>query len=142
MSKTLLSLAFALAAAGVGAADEAEKDLKKLVGTWETVSQTNDGKKMPFDEVKDSTVVITADGKWEALKGGTVFLKGTVKLDPSKSPKTADWAIEGTEMVVPGIYEVDGDNWKHCFAMSERPKAFESKENSGVTYIVFKRVKR
>ena len=35
----------------------------------------------------------------QALKDGTVYLKGSVKLDPSKSPKAADWAIEGTDMI-------------------------------------------
>ena len=142
MSKEILSLAVVLAVAGFTAADDAEKDLKKLTGTWQSVSHSADGKKMTDDEIKGMTIVIDAAGKWEALKDGTVALKGTVKLDPSKSPKSADWAIDGTDMVVPGIYEVDGDNWKHCFHLTERPKAFESKENSGVNYVVLKRVKK
>jgi len=142
MSNVLLSLALVLSVAGIASADEAEKDLKKLVGTWQTVSNVADGKKVAVDEVKGMTIVIDAAGKWQALNDGTAFLKGTVKLDPSKSPKAADWAIDGTDMVVPGIYEVDGDTFKHCFAMTERPKAFESKEGSGVNYSVLKRVKK
>src|SRR5262245_26726163 len=142
MMKSLLALTLAFAAAGTLAADEAEKDLKTLVGTWEEVSQVADGKKKSADEIKGSTVVITADGKWEALKDGSVFLKGSVKLDPSKSPRAADWKVEGFEKPVLGIYEVDGDTWKHCFAIDKRPTEFASKEGSGVTYIVLKRVKK
>ena len=41
-----------------------------------------------------------------------------------------------------GIYEVNGDTWKHCFALDKRPTEFGSKEGSGVTYIVLKRVKK
>ena len=142
MTKLLLSLAVVLAAAGLGAGDDAEKDLKKLTGTWEEVSHVADGKAMAADELKGMTVVIDASGKWEAFKDGTSFLKGTSKLDPAKKPKAADWAIDGTDMVAKSIYEVDGDTWKHCFSLTERPTAFESKEGSGVHYVVLKRVKK
>ena len=142
MKKLLLSLAVVLAAAGLGAGDDAEKDLKKLTGTWEEVSHVADGKAMAADELKGTTVVIEASGKWEAFKGGTSIVKGTGKLDPAKTPKAADWAIDGTDMVAKGIYEVDGDTWKHCFSLTERPTAFESKEGSGVHYVVLKRVKK
>src|SRR5262245_28333254 len=114
MTKILLSLSLLFAATASVAADEAAKDLKKLVGTWQEVSHIADGKELPADDIKSSTVVIDAKGNWEALKDGTVFLKGSVKLDPSKSPRAADWSIEGMEKPVLGIYEVDGDKWKHC----------------------------
>jgi uncharacterized protein (TIGR03067 family) len=142
MKKHLLSLAVVLAAAGAGVGDDAEKDLKKLTGTWEEVSHTADGKAKPADEVKGTTVVIDAAGKWEAFKDGTSLLKGTVKLDPAQKPRAADWAIDGTDMVAKGIYEVDGDTWKHCFSLTARPTEFGSKEGSGVYYIVLKRVKK
>ena len=142
MKKLLLSLAVVLTAAGVGTGDDAEKDLKQLAGTWEEVSHTADGKAKTADEVKGRTVVIDATGKWEAFHDGTSVLKGTVKLDPAKKPKAADWAIEGSDMVAKGIYEVDGDTWKHCFSLTERPTEFGSKEGSGVYYIVLKRVKK
>jgi uncharacterized protein (TIGR03067 family) len=142
MKKLLLSLAVVLTAAGMGIGDDAEKDLKKLTGTWEEVSHVADGKAMTADEVKGTTVVIDASGKWEAFKDGTSIIKGTGKLDPAQKPKAADWAIEGSDMVAKGIYEVDGDTWKHCFSLTERPTAFESKEGSGVHYVVLKRVKK
>jgi uncharacterized protein (TIGR03067 family) len=142
MTKSLLSLALAFAFSGIAVADDAEKDLKKLVGTWREISHTADGKELPADEIKDSTVVIDEKGNWQALKDGAVILKGTGKLDPSKSPRAADWTVEGFDMPVLGIYEVDGDTWKHCFATGKRPTEFASKEGSGVNYIVLKRVKK
>jgi uncharacterized protein (TIGR03067 family) len=142
MTKNLLSLAIVLTAAGLGVGDDAEKDLKKLAGTWEEVSHIEDGKAKTADEVKGLTVVIEASGKWEAFKDGTSLVKGTGKLDPAKKPKAADWAIEGTDMVAKGIYEVDGDTWKHCFSLTERPTEFASKEGSGAHYVVLKRVKK
>jgi uncharacterized protein (TIGR03067 family) len=142
MKKTVLTLSVVLSLTGFAFADDAEKDLKKLVGTWQTVSHTADGKETPADMNKGSTVIIDASGKWQALKDGTVVLKGTVKLDPSKSPKAADWSVDDTDIVAKGIYEVDGDNWKHCFSLTERPKAFESKDGSGATNVVLKRIKK
>src|SRR5262245_39930597 len=142
MAKLLLSLAGLLTAAGLGVGDDAADDLKKLTGTWEEVSHTADGKAKTADEVKGRTVVIDAAGKWEAFQDGTSILKGTVKLDPAKKPRAADWAIDGSDMVAKGIYEVDGDNWKHCFSLTERTKEYGSKEGSGVYYIVLKRVKK
>jgi uncharacterized protein (TIGR03067 family) len=142
MTKHLLSLAVVLTAAGLGTGDDAADDLKKLTGTWEEVSHTADGKAKPADEVKGRTVVIDAAGKWEAFQDGTSILKGTVKLDPAKKPRAADWTIEGSDMVAKGVYEVDGDTWKHCFSLADRPTEFGSKEGSGVYYIVLKRVKK
>jgi uncharacterized protein (TIGR03067 family) len=106
------------------------------------VSHIADGKAKTAEELKGHTVVIDASGKWEAFKDGTSLLKGTVKLDPAKKPKAADWAIEGSDMMAKGIYEVDGDTWKHCFSLTELPTEFGSKEGSGVYYIVLKRVKK
>ncbi len=142
MSKRLLSLTVVLAATGLGIGDDAEKDLKKFVGTWEEVSHVVNGKARSAEEVKGSTVVVDAAGKWEYFEDGVSQLKGTVKLDPSKKPKSADWAIEGSDMVAKGIYDVDGDTWKHCFAFAERPKEFDSKEGSEVYNVVLKRVKK
>jgi len=142
MKKLLLSVAVVLTAASLGTGDDAEKDLKKLTGTWEEVSHVADGRAMTAGEVKGATVVIEASGKWEAFKDGTSIVKGTGKLDPAKKPKAADWAIEGSDMVAKGIYEVDGDTWRHCFSLAERPTEFGSKEGSGVHYVVLKRVKK
>jgi uncharacterized protein (TIGR03067 family) len=142
MTKALLSLTLVFVIAGTLRADDAEKDLMKLVGTWQEVSNISDGKERAEADVKSSTVVIDASGKWEALKDGTVYLKGSVKLDPSKKPRAAEWTVEGFDKPVLGIYDVDGDTWKHCFAMDKRPTEFGSKEGSGVTYIVLKRVKK
>ena len=67
-------------------------------------------------------------------------------LDPSKTPKAADWTIttegELKGKTALGIYDVDKDTWKHCFGFDKRPEKFESKEGSKVTNAVLKRVKK
>ena len=148
MKTALLALAALTAAAAATAKDDgqAKKDLQALAGTWEYASQVEDGKETEKDMLKGVTVTITAEGKWEVKKDGTVFLEGTMKLDPSKKPKAADWTIttEGDlkGKTALGIYDVDKDTWKHCFGFDKRPEKFESKEGSKVTNAVLKRVKK
>ena len=142
--KTALLVLAALTAAT--AEDQAKKDLKPLVGTWEYVSQVDDGKETGKDMLTGVRVTVTAEGEWELKKDDTPILEGTAKLDPSKKPKAADWMVttEGDlkGKVALGIYDVDGDTWKHCFSFDKRPEKFESKEGSKVTNAVLKRVKK
>jgi uncharacterized protein (TIGR03067 family) len=148
MRTALLAVAALAATAAALAKDEdqAKKDLKALEGAWQYTAQTEDGKEADKEKIKAVTVVITADGKWEAKHEGKTFLEGTVKLDPSKKPKAADWKIttEGDfkDKVALGIYDVDRDTWKHCFSFDKRPEKFESKEGSKVTNAVLKRMKK
>ena len=148
MKTGLLALVTLAATAAAFAADDdqAKKDMKALAGTWQYTSQVDNGKEADREKVKAVTVTITADGKWQAKHEDKVFLEGTVKIDPSKKPKAADWTIttEGDlkGKVALGIYDVDLDTWKHCFALDKRPQKFESKEGSQVTNAVLQRVKK
>jgi uncharacterized protein (TIGR03067 family) len=145
--KTALLALVGVAATAVAFADDAQvkKDMKALTGTWQYTSQVEDGKDTDKEQLRAVTVTITADGKWEAKHEGKVFLEGTVKIDPSKMPKAADWKIttEGDlkGRTALGIYDVDKDTFKHCFGFDKRPGKFESKEGSKVTNAVLKRVK-
>lgn len=74
------------------------------------------------------------------------FPEGTVRLDPSKRPKAADWTI-ATEgdlkgKTALGIYDVDEDTWRHCFAFDKRHDKFEAKEGTKAANAGLKRVKK
>lgn len=147
MKTAVLALVAVTTTATAFADDEqAKKDLKALVGTWQYTSQQEDGQETDKTNLKAVTVIVTADGKWDVKHEGTTFLEGTVKLDPSKKPKAADWTIttegELKGKTALGIYDVDEDTWKHCFGFDKRPEKFESKEGSKVTNAVLKRVKK
>ncbi|MFL5340861.1 MAG: TIGR03067 domain-containing protein [Gemmataceae bacterium] len=142
MTKALLAMALVFGVAGIAGADDADKGFQKLAGTWQVVSQTEQGVAKRADEIKGSTLVIDATGKWQALQDGVVAVKGAGKLDPSKSPKTADWTFDGSDQVALAIYEVDGDTFKHCFSLTKRPTQFASKAGSTDIYMVLKRVKK
>jgi len=148
MRKSVLAVALVVLFGAARAADDdaAKKDLKKLEGTWQITSQVANGKEAPEEKLKGMTATFDASGKWKVKQSDKVVLEGTVKLDPSKKPKAADWTVtsEGDlkDQKVLGIYEVDRDTFRHCYHASDRPEKFESKEDSRVTYTVFKRVKK
>jgi uncharacterized protein (TIGR03067 family) len=145
MRKSVLALGLLAACAVAFAADDdqAKKDLKALQGTWTYSKNVVNGKEASEDSLADMTVTIK-DNKWTVKKGDEVLLEGTVKLDPSKKPKTADWTIttEGAlkDKTAQAIYKVNKDGWEHAYG-EERPEKFESKEDSKVTHQVFKRAK-
>jgi uncharacterized protein (TIGR03067 family) len=75
---------------------------------------------------------------------GKVFFKAKFTIDPTKKPRAIDYAMtEGptkgkTHL---GIYELDGDTVKFCFAApgKDRPTEFTAKEGSQRTLSVWKR---
>jgi uncharacterized protein (TIGR03067 family) len=140
-----LALAFLLAA-DQPTSDANKKDLDRLQGDWAAVSMVYDGHQLPDDDAQSLFRTVKADHY-------TLFLfkkaigKGTFMLDATKKPKTIDFlAASAAAKPVPihGIYELDGDTWKVCYAApgKERPKEFTAKEESGFTLAVWEREKK
>ena len=147
---TLLCTVILTASGGTGArADDkadAEKELKKLQGTWTFESVEVGGKEAPAADYKSMTVTFEG-GKFTVKTGDEVIQVGTEKLDPSKSPKAIDVTMtEGPNKgaVMLGIYEIDGDTLKVCFDPQgkKRPTEFKSTPGSGDFVNVHKRVKK
>jgi uncharacterized protein (TIGR03067 family) len=128
------------------AADANKKDLEAMQGDWAAVSITHDGYKLPDDD---------AQSLFRTVKGDqyTVFLfkkaisKGTLKVDATKKPKTIDFVPADTgakSEPILGIYELEGDSWKICYALpgKERPKELTSKKGSGHALAVWEREKK
>jgi len=119
-----------------------KKDLNGLQGTWKLVSAMKDGEALPEDKVKNTSTVIKDDTFVfpESAEYAT-SKEGTIKLDATKKPKQMD-AFD-REKVMLGIYKLDGDRYKVCFAPTgkPRPSEFASKPGSGNLLQVWKRKK-
>ena len=141
----IVSIACFLTAAGNGP-DAVKKDMAQLQGEWTMVSGEIDTQAMPADLLKDSKRVAKGDETTVTI-GGMLFMKAKFTIDPSKKPKTIDYMMtEGltkgkTQL---GIYELDGNTVKFCFAKpgQDRPTEFVTKEGSGRTLSMWKREKK
>ena len=119
-----------------------QKEWAKLEGTYIIVAQESNGVKTGDDDVKALGKVTFKDGKftWDSGSGGTMV------LDPTKKPKHVDYAIVDDQGIVHtylGIYELDGDMFKDCFAPpgTARPTEFKTAADSGHTMMVHQREK-
>jgi uncharacterized protein (TIGR03067 family) len=139
-----------IAALFVVAADDPKEAAKKettlLEGEWAMVSGEANGQTMPEDLVKTGKRV-AKNGETTVTIGGRVLFKAKFTIDPTKKPKTIDYAMtDGTTKgeTQLGIYELDGDTAKFCFAApgKPRPADFTAKEGSEQTVSVWKRAKK
>src|SRR5204863_9255711 len=120
-----------------------KKDLDGLQGTWKLVSAIRDGEALPKDKVKQTTIVIKDDTfVFPDLAEYATSKQGTTKLDARKTPRQMD-ATSTEKEVMLGIYELDGDHYKVCFAPTgkPRPSEFASKPGTGNLLQVWKRKK-
>ena len=106
-----------------------------------------DGKKFSKEETKDMIATIDGSGKVSVGRGDKVINEATVKLDPTKKPKTIDITYTGGErkgQAVLGIYELEGDAFRVCVARpgDERPAEFSTKDGSGRTLVAYQREKK
>ena len=146
----VLGLGCLVAALTIGRAgaqdDAAKKEMKKLEGTWATVSIEAAGQKVT-DEDKIKTRKLTMKGEKYTLKVGDETVQGTIDINPTKKPKTIDvkpdsGSNKGKTLL--GIYELDGDSLKICLALPgrDRPTAFATAAENGQQVVVYKREKR
>jgi uncharacterized protein (TIGR03067 family) len=111
------------------AEDAAKKELKKFQGAWQAVSvQYADGKMAPEAEVRVTR--LSVEGNRFTLTSKDFTVSGTFHIDPTKKPKVIDVVLEGAkpEEKFLGIYQIEGDRRKGCFALpgKDRPQEFKT----------------
>src|SRR5436190_19676029 len=142
----LIGLTTAIVSSAWGEENEAvKKDLALLQGEWSMVSGSADGQPMP-DQMRQQMKRVCKGDETTTTMGGQTFIKAKFTLDPSKKPKTIDYQMtdgftKGKKQL--GIYGVEGDTFKSCFAKpgAERPADFTSEPGDCRTLSVWKREK-
>jgi uncharacterized protein (TIGR03067 family) len=121
IASALVSAGLALSAgAETNQKTTANKELKKLAGTWEVVSVESNGRKAADDEIRGLAYVFEASVKWKLQKDGQTQAEGTLTIDATKEPPRIDYKIvtsiseESKGKSSLGIYELDGDRLKVC----------------------------
>jgi uncharacterized protein (TIGR03067 family) len=124
-----------------------KQDRKKYEGTWRVTALDVNGVIMSESDARKFTVTNNADGAWAVKADGKEVWKGNSKIDPMNQPKTIDFVpTEGAHVgqTSLGIYEIEGDARKLCFAPpgKDRPAEFASKPGSGYILVAFEREKK
>ncbi|WP_165067288.1 TIGR03067 domain-containing protein [Paludisphaera rhizosphaerae] len=118
-----------------------KKDLDAIQGTWSVASMENEGRKQPRNPLFPVKLIFEKDEVLAQAGRRQPETQGTVKLDPKQTPKHYDFKTLGG-VVVPGIYELDGDAFKVCLGSpGDRPSTFATQPGDRRTLIVYKREK-
>lgn len=121
-----------------GAKDPAAQERAKLVGTWTATDGEFQGNRADPAVLKEMKWTFTNDKVSFSMFGKA--MEATYTLQPSATPKTFDF--NGPETAIQGIYELNGDTLKVCYAATERPRSFATGGTSQDTIMtVFKRAK-
>ena len=113
--------------------DAITEEMKKFQGTWKQIAYERDGVTEPLDEQGwEPRVTFTGDTFVVTLADGSIPIKGTYTLDPTRNPKTIDWNDtigEDAGKTLLAIYALEGDRLAFCAAYpgQERPTAFRTR---------------
>jgi uncharacterized protein (TIGR03067 family) len=142
---TIILLALPAFAADAQREAAIKKDLEQLQGQWTMKSGSADGWALPEAMLpgfrrtcqENETIIMNAD---------QLIMKAKFTIDPAKRPKTIDYEVidgptKGKRHL--GIYELDGDTMKSCFAApdEDRPTDFSTKQGDHRTLSMWKRAK-
>lgn len=115
----------------------AKGDKENIQGVWWVVSIAENGKR-----VEVSKTAFLVDGNracWQHREGD---MQGGLYLDPSRQPKTYDFAM--SSKTIEGIYELEGDTLRLCYDLGDEPKRpdkFASRPGSPHVLLTLKRQK-
>jgi uncharacterized protein (TIGR03067 family) len=123
-----------------------KSDLENLQGTWILVAMERDGEDVAAEDFTDWKAVY--EGNRVTLRAGErIRRRGVITLDPSRIPKAIDTRDQDgpyADQTVPGIYSLEGDKLRLCFARpgAQRPKDFTTKGGAAFLFCVYRRHKR
>ena len=119
---------------------QGDDDAKELLGTWNYVSVTYEGK--PFDVGKDATITIAKDS-WTIRRNGQT-IQSTWTIDSTKSPKQLTQVVTRGKVSfsMKSIYRLDKDRLVVCepdHPDKPRPEQFVARRGDGQFLIVLRR---
>ena len=114
-------------------ADGIDQELKQFQGTWKQIAYERDGVAEPLDEQGwDPCTTFTSEEFVVTLADGSIPIKGTYRIDPTRNPKTVDWTDtigEDAGKTLLAIYALQEDRLIFCAAYPglERPTEFRTR---------------
>ena len=122
-----------------------DEELEKLQGEWNVVFLEVDGLTPAWNVFAGAKIVVQGE-QFTSLGMGATY-EGTLELDTSREPKALRMKFtSGPEKgnTNAGIYELDGDRWRICLALTggPPPTEFATAPGSGRALETLNREKR
>ncbi len=143
MLRAVLLLLCAGSCFAVQPSEEAvKKEIKLFQGKWACVGgQDHDGKPFAAEMIKHVFMVVEGN-KFTIKEKDNVSIEGTFTVDPTKKLKTIDAVLKKPgEGKLLGIYQIDGDTRKSCFALDEKIRPDGFRKEAGYMIFEWKRAK-
>jgi uncharacterized protein (TIGR03067 family) len=97
-----------------------QEELKKFQGIWKQVGYERDGLRELADEQGWEPITTFAGNEFVVtLADGSIPIKGTYRIDPTRTPKAVDWIDtigEDAGKTLLAIYSLNGDRLVFCAA--------------------------
>jgi len=127
--------------------DDDDKELKDLQGHWELVEMEIDGTRIPRETFHQYFKGITIKGNDFKFDGHLADVITKIKIDPTKSPKLLDFAMDDAKRKSEGggIYSLECATLRIAMNSKSgaRPKGFTAgKEDDGFIVFSFERSKK
>ena len=120
-----------------------EEELKRFQGTWKQIAYERDGVTEPLDEQGwDPIATFTAEEFVVTLADGSIPIKGTYRIDPTRNPKIVDWTDtigEDAGKTLLAIYALQDDRLIFCAAYPGLERPTEFRTQPGQVMRVFQR---
>jgi uncharacterized protein (TIGR03067 family) len=111
------------------------EEMKNLQGTWRQTGYERDGSMEPLDERGWApAVTFTGNAFAVTLADGTIPIRGTYELDPSREPKTIDWhdaTGDDAGKTLLAIYSLEDDQFEFCASYPGMPRPTEFRTQPG-----------
>lgn len=124
--------------------DAAKRDVAFLEGEWMMLAGQRDGQVAPRIIMRGASRSARGNVSTVIMQG-RIYMKSSYTLDPSKSPKWIDYDVLDGELrgqKQQGIYEIEGNMVKFCFATpgQPRPTDFSAPGGSGRSFSIWQKV--
>ena len=118
--------------------------MQKFQGTWRQVECEADGIKNPAEDYGANPLSTFAGDTFVVTRAdGSIVIKGTFVLDPTREPKTIDWTDTfGVDAgkTFPAIYTLAGDRLMFCAGDEGQPRPIEFRTRQGQVLRVLQRL--
>jgi uncharacterized protein (TIGR03067 family) len=147
--RLLASILFSLSLSAHASATQSsyKSELQAMAGTWLPVSTENNGYQASAQDLEGTLWTRDKEGKWTMSRHGKPVVFWAVKaIDAGKMPKWIDIEVmDGSYkgVVYKGIYELDRDVLRICFALPDngvRPSTFSAARGTINACSEFRRV--